>query len=101
MQTQNLGKESNDALLGAIITGDLSALNALLDTGTINLNQATIAKCEGKLKNELVTALNAAIFLNQEEMLKRLVVAGADVNLKDVNGFTPLMNAAISTLTII
>ena len=72
-------------LLGAIITGDLQALEAFLESGgDINTREPD---------KERNTLMHIAVLFGKEESVKLLAKSGADLDLKNTNGTTPLMSA--------
>ncbi len=70
----------------AVKVGDLSILEALIDTGWLEVNQKT-----GELEE---TMLALATRLNEPDMCQLLLDAGADENQPDRNGQTPVHHAA-------
>ncbi|XP_074662787.1 protein phosphatase 1 regulatory subunit 27-like [Tubulanus polymorphus] len=76
-----------DAVLHAVVQeGDIMELLRILESGTdININQ----------KNHVgLTALHQGVLANNLDAVKILLCYGADVNMQDIHGVTPLHAAA-------
>ena len=71
-----------DELMNAVSKGDMKALEKLIKDDT-DLNK----------QYDNITPLNLAAARNDKEMVKFLVEKGADINLEDGYGYTPLMKA--------
>ncbi|WP_157150874.1 ankyrin repeat domain-containing protein [Brachyspira sp. SAP_772] len=71
-----------DELMNAVSKGDMKALEKLIKDDT-DLNK----------EYDKITPLNLAAARNDKEMLKFLVEKGADINLEDGYGYTPLIRA--------
>ncbi|WP_020004698.1 ankyrin repeat domain-containing protein [Brachyspira innocens] len=71
-----------DELMNAVSKGDMKALEKLIKDDT-DLNK----------QYDKITPLNLASARNDKEMVKFLVEKGADINLEDGYGYTPLMKA--------
>ena len=71
-----------DELMNAISKGDMKALEKLIKDDT-DLNK----------EYDNITPLGLAAARNDKEMVKFLVEKGADINLEDGYGYTPLMKA--------
>ena len=71
-----------DELMNAISKGDMKALEKLIKDDT-DLNK----------QYDKITPLNLAAARNDKEMVKFLVEKGADINLEDGYGYTPLIIA--------
>ena len=87
-------------LMNAAGRGNLAAVKALLAKGA-KVNAVSDAKSSGEVKNGPIklgkfTPLNLATTYGPPELVKTLLDAGADVNVKDIRGMTPLMLAVSS-----
>ncbi|MBW5411152.1 hypothetical protein E6A50_12345, partial [Brachyspira hampsonii] len=71
-----------DELMNAVSKGDMKSLEKLIKDDT-DLNK----------QYDNITPLNLAAARNDKEMVKFLVEKGADINLEDGYGYTPLMKA--------
>ncbi|PTY39925.1 ankyrin repeat domain-containing protein [Brachyspira hampsonii] len=71
-----------DELMNAVSKGDMKALEKLIKDDT-DLNK----------QYDNITPLNLAAARNDKEMVKFLAEKGADINLEDGYGYTPLMKA--------
>ena len=71
-----------DELMNAVSKGDMKALEKLIKDDT-DLNK----------QYDKITPLNLAAARNDKEMVKFLVEKGADINLEDGYGYTPLIIA--------
>ena len=71
-----------DELMNAVSKGDMKALEKLIKDDT-DLNK----------QYDNITPLNLAAARNDKEMVKFLADKGADINLEDGYGYTPLMKA--------
>ncbi|WP_297300004.1 ankyrin repeat domain-containing protein [uncultured Brachyspira sp.] len=71
-----------DELMNAVSKGDMKELEKLIKDDT-DLNK----------QYDKITPLNLAAARNDKEMVKFLVEKGADINLEDGYGYTPLMKA--------
>lgn len=75
-----------EELLGAIVTGELKALEAFLESGgDVNTREPD---------KERNTLMHIAVLFGQEEAVKLLAKSGADLDLKNTNGTTALISAA-------
>ncbi|MEI0700924.1 ankyrin repeat domain-containing protein [Brachyspira intermedia] len=74
--------EGYDELMNAISKGDMKALEKLIKDDT-DLNK----------QYDKITPLGLAAARNDKEMVKFLVEKGADINLEDGYGYTPLIKA--------
>ena len=80
------GRGCEEALLKAARAGDVEQLKLVIDSNKgLNLN------CRGSWDGQ--TALGWAVEKGHMEVVQRLLAAGADVNAKDSNSWTPLMVA--------
>jgi hypothetical protein len=82
---QSVGKPDGQALLDAVKAGSVKQLEKALDQG---------ATLEAEDKRTGRTALIVAAALGRANMVERLLVAGAEVNARDKNGWTALMVAS-------
>jgi ankyrin repeat protein len=90
----------NSALMNAAGRGNLAAVKMLLAKGA-KVNAVSAAKSSGEVKNGPInlgkfTPLILASTYGPPELVKMLLDAGADVNVKDIRGMTPLMLAVSS-----
>ncbi len=80
-----LAGDGERVLVDAVIRGDLTKVQSLLDSGT-----SPNTKPDGHL-----SALGCAVEGGHKEIARLLVDRGADVNLTDSFGMTPLMSATL------
>ena len=78
-------EKAHEQLMQATLAGDLNAMKTAMAAGT-NIN--TIRKGPGD------SALHLAAAINHEQAVALLIEAGADPNLQNYRGFTPLHEAA-------
>lgn len=76
----------NEKVLWCVKNGDLLELQALLVDNTIHIDDIA-------LTNNTRPAIICAADYGQTEIIKYLVKKGADVNIKDEYGITPLLAA--------
>ena len=79
-----IGTSSTTAMAGAVRSGNLAVARKLLDMGVP----------AGEHEPSGITLLDRAVLGNQVEIARLLIARGADVNLPDKIGFTPLLYAA-------
>ena len=85
---QKMGGEENTVLHAAVYRGDHSLLKSILSHSKINVN---VKNAEGK------TPLHIATELGDVKVVKALCKAGADVNVVDNNGKSPMFSAIVPT----